>query len=136
MNEMYDMSIVTHNFGVMGVLGMILVNMLMLKRATDIRKYKGTMTLVMPLIMTVIGTVLFTGVVMMAAKHLDFTIENIIMIIFVIALIVLENRRSQKLHRTDPRKDGALEGHKVEAFKIYQIEIAITLSISIWMWIK
>jgi membrane protein implicated in regulation of membrane protease activity len=132
---MYDMSIVTHNYGVIGILGTILVNMIVLQRATDIRKYARTMTLVMPLIMMVIGTILFTGVIMMAAKHLDFTIENIIMIAFVIVLVVLENRRSKKLRYTDPRKDGALEGHKAEAFKIFQLEILITLSISIWMWI-
>ena len=133
---MYNMSIVTHNYSVIGILGTILINIILLMRAKDIKKYARTMSLFMPIIMTVIGSIIFTGVIMMAAKHLDFTIENIVMIIFAVALIVLENRRSKKLQRLDKSDDYALTFHKVDAFRIIKIEIVLVLAISIWMWIQ
>ncbi|WP_321779299.1 hypothetical protein [Sulfurimonas sp.] len=135
MNEMYDMSIVTHNFGVFGILGMIFIHLFMLLRADDIKKYARFMLLFMPIGITTIGTVIFTGVIMMAAKHLDFTIENIIMIIFAIALIVLENKRSKSLQKLDKRDAYSLEYYKAGAYRIFAMEIFLTLSISIWMWI-
>ena len=107
MNEMYDMSIVTHNYGVMLVLGMILVNFYMLMSTKNVKKYMRKHTLFMPIGMTMIGVILFTGIVMMAAKHLDFTIENIIMILFVISLIGLENKRSSTLNLLDLRVENA-----------------------------
>ncbi|MEA2092101.1 MAG: hypothetical protein U9O83_07040 [Campylobacterota bacterium] len=135
MNEMYDMSIVTHNYGVIGILGTILFNIIVLYRAKDIKKYARVMNLFMPIGMTVIGMVIFSGIVMMAAKHLDFTIENIVMIIFSVVLIVLENMRSKKLQRLDKKEENALNLHKYDAFKIIKIEILLVLSISVWMWI-
>ncbi len=133
---MYDMSIVTHNYGVIGILGTILVNIIMLARAKDIKKYTRAMRIFMPIGMTTIGFVIFSGVVMMAAKHLHFTIENIVMILFAVVLIVLENRRSKKLQYTDKRDDYALSIYKLDAYKIFKIEIVMVLALSIWMWIQ
>jgi len=135
MNEMYDMSIVTHNYGVMLVLGMILVNLYMLTSTKDIKKYKRKHTLFMPIGMTMVGIILFTGIVMMAAKHLDFTIENIVMILFVTSLIGLENKRSSTLNLLDLRVEDAFENYKKYAIKILLIEVLLVLSISSWMWI-
>jgi len=135
MNEMYEMSIVMHNYSVYGILVVILLNLLVLTRAKDIRAYVRFVTLFMPIGMTVIGGVIFTGVVMMAAKHLDFTVENIVMILFAVVLIVLENVRSKKLQRLNKKHPEALETHTKEAYKIFIIEIFVVLSISIWMWL-
>jgi len=135
MNEMYDMSIVTHNYSVIGILGTILVNIIMLMQADNIKKYTRAMSIFMPIGMTVIGAVIFTGVVMMAAKHLNFTIENILMIIFAITLIILENKRSKKLQKVDKSAEDALIIYKAEAYKILAIEVFMVLAISIWMWI-
>ncbi|WP_415397373.1 hypothetical protein [Sulfurimonas sp. CS5] len=136
MKEMYDMSIVIHNYSVIGILGTILINIIMLLRAKNIKKYERTMSLFIPISMTVLGTVIFTGIVMMAAKHLNFTIENVLMIIFAVVLIVLENTRSKKLQGLDKSDANALTLHKVDAFKIIKIEIVLVLAISIWMWIR
>ena len=135
MNEMYNMSIVTHNYSVIGILGVIFVNIFMLVRAKNIYDYTRAVSLFMPIGMTTIGAVIFTGIVMMAAKHLDFTIENIVMIVFSVVLIVLENVRSKKLQNLDKKQADALSLHKVNAYKIFKIEIFTVLSISIWMWI-
>jgi len=134
MNEMYDMSIVTHNYGVMLVLGVIIVNLYMLLSAKDIKKYKRKHTLFMPIGMMIVGSILFTGIVMMAAKHLDFTIENIVMIVFVISLIVLENKRSSTLRYLNIKEENSFDIYKNYAIKILVIETFIVLSISTWMW--
>jgi len=134
MNEMYDMSIVTHNYGVFFVLAVIATNVFFITTAKDIRTYTRKMRLFNPIAGTAIGIVFFTGVVMMAAKHLNFTIENIVMIIFVLALMALEGKRASKLKWTNPRTIDALENYKKYVLKIFAIEILMILSISVWMW--
>jgi hypothetical protein len=133
MNEMYDMSIVTHNMGVMGILAVILVNLVMLLSSQDIRRYAKRVRIFMPMSATMIAVILFTGIVMMAAKHLHFTVENIIMIIFGIALIFLELTRYKKLKHLDISKEDALQTYKSIGLKILNIEFFVTLLISAWM---
>ena len=135
MNEMYNMSIVAHNYSVIGILGTIFINIIMLIRASDIKKYSRYMRISMPIGMTVIGTVIFNGVVMMAAKHLDFSAENIIMIVFSLILIILENIRSKKLQYLVKEKEESLNLYKKQVLKIFIVEIIMLMSISIWMWL-
>ena len=134
MNEMYDMSIVTHNYGVIGILAVILINVFFLLRAKDIKSYKRQMTIFTPMGSMAIGVVIFTGIVMMAAKHLDFTIENILMIVFAVAIIMLEVKRAKSLKYININEPNVLENFKSLAIKIFQIEVVLTLSISTWMW--
>jgi len=134
MNEMYSMSIVTHNYSVMLVLGVIFVNFLMLKSATELKKYKRALSLFMPIGMTMFGSIIFTGIVMMAAKHLDFSVENVVMILIAVALIVLENKRSKDLRYLDTKVENYFENYKGYAYRIFSIEILLVLAISVWMW--
>ncbi len=134
MNEMYDMSIVTHNFGVMGILAVIFINVMMLLGAKELNAYRRKMMLFTPIGSTMLGVVLFTGVVMMAAKHLEFTVENIVMILIGIVLIILEARRMKKLKYLNSKDEGVFEKYKSEAMTILQIEVALVLAISAWMW--
>ncbi|MBU0719836.1 hypothetical protein KJ877_00695 [bacterium] len=135
MNEMYDMSIVTHNFGVMGILGVILVNIVMLLRAQNIRIYAKKMRVFMPIGATMIAVILFTGSVMMAAKHLSFTVENIIMIVFGTLMIFFEITRYKKLKHLDLSEENHLQNYKSAAMRILQFEFFVTLAISVWMFI-
>ncbi len=135
MNEMYDMSIVTHNWGVMFVLAAIFINMFMLFGIQNLAKYKRAMLLYTPIAATAIGTVIFTGVVMMAAKHLDFTLENIAMILFAITLIYLERKRAKALRGTSQKEADSFKNFKSYALNILLLEIVVTLSISTWMWL-
>ncbi|QOY54466.1 hypothetical protein HUE87_11395 [Candidatus Sulfurimonas marisnigri] len=135
MNEMYDMSIVTHNYGVMSVLGVILINVFMLLRAKDITKYRRFMRLFMPIGSIAISVIIFTGIVMMAAKHLEFTLANIAMIIFALAIIVLEVKRSSRLKYLNKKEQNAFSEYKIFALKVLFLEVLVTLSISFWMWI-
>ena len=134
-NEMYDMNIVTHNYGVMFILGVILLNLVMLLRAKDVKKYTRFMSIFMPIGSLGIGLIVFTGVIMMAAKHLDFTIANIAMIIFAIILIVLEVKRSSKLKYLNKKEEDVFKKYKLFAIKVLALEVFVTLSISFWMWI-
>lgn len=134
MNEMYDMSIITHGWGVMLVFGAIFVNIFMLFWIKSLAKYTRAVTLFNPIGATAIGMVIFTGVIMMAAKHLDFTLENIAMIIFAIIFIYLEVKRSLGLKNLNKKEVTAFDGYKSYALKIFVLEILVTLSISLWMW--
>jgi len=133
MNEMYNMGIVTHYYGVVAVLGVILLNLIMIIKANSVEKYKKFNTLFNPVGSTFIGTVIFTGIIMMAAKHLEFTLENIAMIIFAIVLIVLEVKRSSRLKYLNKKEQSAFGEYKIFAYKVLLLEVVVTLSISAWM---
>ncbi|MDY0116249.1 MAG: hypothetical protein RBR59_01575 [Sulfurimonadaceae bacterium] len=135
MNEMYSMGILTHNMGVIGLLGVISINIIMLYLARDIRVYAKKMRIFMPIGAGLIATILFTGAVMMAAKHLNFTLENIIMILYGIALIGLEVRRYAKLKHLNLEIKNPFETYKKLAFTLLAIEFVGSLLISLWMWL-
>lgn len=134
MNEMYDMSIVAHNYGVMTVLGVIFINIFMLFSIKNLAKYTRVMSLFTPIGSTMIGVVIFTGVVMMASKHLDFTVQNIAMIVFAVIFIFLEVKRSLGLKYLDKKSEEAFKNYKSYALKIMLLEIFAVLAISFWMW--
>lgn len=134
MNEMYDMSIVAHNYGVMSVLGVILINIFMLFSIKNLAKYTRAMSLFTPIGSTMIGVVIFTGVIMMASKHLDFTMQNIVMIIFAVMLIFLEAKRLMGLKYLDKKSEESFKNYKIYALRIMFLEILLTLSIFFWMW--
>ena len=71
---------------------------------------------------------------MMAAKHLDFTIENIVMIVVSVILIVLEVKRAKYLKYMNPNKERSLEAYKNYGIKLLYIEIVWILVIFLWMW--
>jgi uncharacterized integral membrane protein len=131
MNEMYNMSIVTHYYSVWAVLGVILLNLYILNKANSMKSYKRFNSLFMPIGSIFIGSVLFTGVIMMSAKHLDFSIENIIMIIIGLYVIILEAKRSKKLKYLS--KDNELIEYKAQVNKIFLIQSILIIAISIWM---
>ena len=134
MNEMYDMSIVTHNFGVIGVLAVVLVNILLLLNAGELNAYRRKMTLFTPIGSTMIATIIFTGVIMMAAKHLDFTFANIVMIVFATVFVTLEVKRMMSLKRLNSKELESVAHYKRYALNILLIEAIMVLIVSAWMW--
>jgi len=134
MNEMYNMSIVTHGTFVFLMLAMILVNYVVILVSDDYIHYKRKRGIFyLPMDFVALGGVIFTGIVMMASKHLDFTIENIIMIAVSLLFIVLEITRAKEFKFVSTRDKFIT--YKIYAKKILLAEFAITLLISIWMWI-
>lgn len=133
MNEMYNMGIASHYYSVLGILLVIFINIIILNSAENILKYKKQMSIFTPIGSVAIGSILFTGVIMMAAKHLEFSIENVIMIIIAIYVIVLEVKRSKKLkYLKNDDTDGFYE-YKQFASKLLIYELASVVFISTWM---
>jgi len=136
MNEMYNMGLSLHSIGTVAILAVLFLNLFLLISHKDLKKYKRLLTVfITPLTYTTLGYVIFTGVVMMAAKQLDFTLENIVMILLSIAYIVLEVKRLQSLKYLDSRKERAFDAYKPLARTILQIQFLLVLLISIWMWL-
>jgi hypothetical protein len=133
MNEMYKMSVDIHLMGVVAMAVVIIGNILHVKMANDIHFFAKKMRQIMPIMSSLLFLILFTGVVMMAAKHLDFSIENIVMIIFNIVMIILEAKRYASLKHCNIKEENVFDKYKVKALKILTIELVGTLMISAWM---
>ena len=133
MNEMYNMSIDIHYYGVMMMVMMIVANGYHIKTVADIKSYRRKVRFVIPITYTILSLVLFTGTIMMAAKHLDFTIENIVMIFFGLLTIILEIKRHKPLPFINPAKPELFEAYKTKAMKILLFELVATLLITVWM---
>ncbi len=130
------MGLSLHSVGAGAILAVLFLNLFILISYQDLKKYKRLMSVFLtPLTITILGYAIFTGVVMMAAKQLDFTLENIAMILISLAYVVLEVKRLKSLKYLDPRKERAFEAYKPLARTILQIEFALVLIVSIWMWL-
>jgi len=136
MNEMYNMGLDLHSWSAVAVLVMIFLNLYILISSKELAKYKRVNSLyLVPLEVTLLGSLLFTGIVMMAAKHLDFTLENIAMSILGVVMIVLEAKRLKALKYLSTTKDHAFNAYKPFARTILQVEFVLILLMSIWMWL-
>lgn len=132
MNEMYNMSVVLHGAFVFLLLGMILINYAMLIVSSELGKYRRKRSVIIfPLDFVSMGGIIFTGIIMMAAKHLDFTIENIAMIAAAVLFIVAEKKRGKEFKYV--KNNDEFELYKPYAKKILMMEFFIVLAISIWM---
>lgn len=132
MNEMYDMSVLLHGSFVFLLLGMILVNYTVLSVADKLSSYRRKRSsIIFPLDFVSLGGVIFTGIIMMAAKHLDFTIQNIVMIVVAILFIVAERKRGKAFKYLQNMDE--FERFKIYAKKILMIEFITIVIISIWM---
>lgn len=134
MNYMYNMSIDFHNYVVILLLVLIGLNFLLLFKAKNVFSYRKKMAYLTPTIAVLLASILFTGTIMMAAKHLDFTLANIAMIAIAIAFIVLEAKRVKPIKRLKDVPE-AIPAYRDFAKKILSVELLIVLVISIWMWI-
>ncbi len=128
------MSIDYHNWGAIALLIMIGLNFLLLFQAKELLPYRKKMAFLTPTIAVVLASVLFTGTIMMAAKHLHFTLANIAMIVAGIVFIVLEAKRVKPLKHLK-NLPHAIPLYRDYAKKILFAELFLILSISIWMWL-
>ena len=133
METMYNTSMQLH-FGLILVwLGVIAFNAAMVQFAVQAPDYVRRARVVMPFSVMAIAATAFTGTVMMAAKHLSFTLENVAMIVVTVVLIVLESRRYKTLRRLRTKLADALALYRPFALKLLAAEFALTLLMTIWM---
>ena len=130
MESMYSMSIFIHLFGVIGFLSVALFSLFQLFAYNDVHIYAKKMRIVMPISSMFIVVLIFTGAIMMAAKHLSFSWQNIVMILYSLVLIVLETKRYVMLKHLNIALDGAFRGYRQKAKQILMLHVVMTLLIS------
>jgi hypothetical protein len=136
MEAMYTMGLEIHTVGVIVLMGVVMFNITMLALSNQVIRYAKRMRIVMPISASLIALILLTGMIMMAAKHLHFTLANDAMIVVGIVMIVLEAKRYKTLkRRTDITQEGAFALYKRKAFRYLGIEMALLLSVTLWMMI-
>lgn len=134
MEALYNFGLEIHTVGVLVLMGVVMFNILMLSLSKNIIIYAKRMRIVMPISASLIALILFTGAIMMAAKHLNFSVANTIMTVAGIVMIILEAKRYKTLkRRTDIAQEDAFDGYKTKAFRFLGIEIGMLMGISIWM---
>ena len=134
MEAMYTMGLEIHTFGVIVLMGVVMFNIVMLALSHHLIRYAKRMRIIMPISASLIALILLTGSIMMAAKHLDFTLANDAMIIIGIVMIVLEAKRYKTLkRRTDITQEGAFALYKQKAFRLLGIEAVLLVVMSVWM---
>lgn len=137
MEAMYTTGLNIHYFGVIVLMGVVVFNIVMLSLSHHIIRYSKRMRVVMPISGSLIALILFTGAVMMAAKHLHFTFANIAMIVIAIVMIILEAKRYKTLkRRTDITQEGAFGQYKKKAFRFLGIEMSLLIAITLWMMVQ
>lgn len=137
MEAMYKTGLNIHYFGVIVLMGVVVFNIMMLALSHHVVRYAKRMRIVMPISGSFIALILFTGALMMAAKHLSFTLANIAMIVIAIVMIILEAKRYKTLKRkTDITQEGAFDEYKKKAFRFLGIEMSLLLVMTIWMMVQ
>lgn len=135
MEQMYSMGVTIHSIGIVVLIAAMVANLLVLDLAKDIEKYKRLRSIVLlPLNSMLVAAAIFTGSIMMAAKHLDFTLENIIMIAVSIFLIMEEVGRSRALKHVSNGNPAEFISYKQLASKVVYVELFLVILISFWMW--
>lgn len=131
---MYTMGLEIHTVGVIVLMGVVMFNIMMLALSNQVIRYAKRMRIVMPISSSLIALILLTGMIMMAAKHLHFTLANNAMIVVGIVMIVLEAKRYKTLkRRTDITQEGAFALYKRKAFRYLGIEMVLLISVTLWM---
>jgi hypothetical protein len=134
MEAMYTMGLEIHTVGVIVLMGVVMFNIMMLALSNQVIRYAKRMRIVMPISSSLIALILLTGMIMMAAKHLHFTLANDAMIVVGIVMIVLEAKRYKTLkRRTDITQEGAFALYKRKAFRYLGIEMVLLISVTLWM---
>lgn len=133
MELMYSTAIQIH-FGIIVVLmGIIGMNVAMILLAVNPHSYARRARIAMPLSVMLIASVLFTGIIMMAAKQLDFTIENSAMILVTIGLTIMESERYFTLKRTHFDDEDAFATYQTSALRVLVGEMGLVLLMTLGM---
>lgn len=134
MEALYTAGLEIHFVGVVVLLSVVMFNILMLALSRQIIRYAKRLRIVMPISSLLITITIFTGIVMMGAKHLDFSLANSAMIVLSILFVVLEIKRYKILkHETNIKQKNAFVQYKKKAFQLLGIQMALLVVMSAWM---
>ncbi len=127
MNEMYEMSQSLHIYSVIAMVVSLLLMMILHKLKSEQEVFVKRNAITMVFHASFIGSTALTGIIMMAAKHLDFSFANIIMIIGLVVIIVLEAKRSKILKMVVKFRQGEFSEYKRVGFNFELIEFVLIL---------
>ena len=134
MEALYSAGLEIHFVGIVVVFAVVLFNGVMLALSKQVVRYAKRLRIVMPISISLIVITIFTGIVMMAAKHLHFTFANVAMIVVSVIFIILEIKRYKILkYQTDIKQENAFLEYKSKAFRILGLEILLLTIMSTWM---
>jgi hypothetical protein len=122
---MYNFALLSHSYSIYGVILIILINFIVTFSQQHLAKLRRFMLIFTPMGSVMLGGVIFTGIIMMTAKHLEFTLQNIVMIITSIVLIILEVKRSKALRYI---KAEEFMDYKKTAYTLLGIELFIVIA--------
>lgn len=130
MNEMYEMSQSIHIYSVIGLIVILLLMIAMHKVKGDFKKFVKNIKILMVFHLSLLGFVVLTGTVMMAAKHLSMTPANLLMIVAVFIILALEIKRNRALSKVIKFKLMEEDVYKRLGFKYQTIELFLLLGVS------
>jgi len=134
MEALYSAGLEIHFVGIVVVFAVVLFNGVMLALSQQVVRYAKRLRIVMPISLSLIIITIFTGIVMMAAKHLHFTFANIAMIVVSVIFIMLEIKRYKILkYQTNIKEENAFLEYKRKAFRILGFEVILLTLMSAWM---
>jgi hypothetical protein len=130
MNEMYELSQSIHIYSVIALIVVLLLMIAMHKVKGDFEKFVKNIKIAMVFHLSLLGFVVLTGTVMMAAKHLSFSPANLLMIVSVFVVITLEIKRNKALVKVIKFKMMREESYKRLGFRYQSIELFLLLGVS------
>lgn len=130
MNEMYEMSQSIHIYSVIGLIVILLFMIAMHKVKGNFEKFVKSIKVLMIFHLSLLGFVVLTGTVMMAAKHLSMTPANLLMVVSVFIILALEIKRNRALAKVIKYKLMEEDVYKRLGFKYQVIELFLLLAVS------
>lgn len=130
MNEMYEMSQSIHIYSVIALTVVLLLMIAMHKVKGDFEKFVKNIKIAMVFHLSLLGFVILTGTVMMAAQHLSFSPANLLMIVSVVIIIALEIKRNKALVKVIKLRTMSEYSYKRLGFKYQSAELFLILGVS------
>ncbi len=130
MNEMYEMSQSIHIYSVVGLIVVLMFMIALHKVKGDFEKFVKNIKILMIFHLSLLGFVVLTGTIMMAAKHLSMTPANLLMIVSVFIVLTLEIKRNKSLSKVIKFKLMKEDVYKRLGFKYQSAELFLLLGVS------
>lgn len=130
MNEMYEMSQSIHIYSVIGLIAILLLMIALHKVKGDFEKFVKNIKVLMIFHLSLLGFVVLTGTVMMAAKHLSMTPANLLMIVSVFIILTLEIKRNKALSKVIKFQLMEEDVYKRLGFRYQVMELFLLLGVS------
>ena len=130
MDEMYLMAMDIHFFSVLMLILFVSILTLLTKLPLDFKIFSKFFRPVLPLYFSFLAAVTLTGAIMMAAKHLSFSLINIIMIVTFFSIVHLEVMRHNHFKNKLRASDEEQVFYKKKAFMLHGIELVMLVIVT------